>query len=239
MWTDRRIQTAFSKPTLISNIISPETQIQNIFSAVRAKDIDPTIANSSAVLFSVDSTAPTARKKEKTKQTPAFTAGGNNDADMATPTRLLVFPPKTDKQTPIPDGIAMAIPVIKPVASPLICISFVGHSLAASDVKEPQIPTNAPMNTHPKSDNVSLARDRQTRGQSKIRLPNVRPVVTARQQFVLSMRRWCNQARHCSDYVPSTGPMMGDTNMDATITTVLLVMRPTPAKILAMVKSAM
>mmetsp|Transcript_880 Transcript_880/g.1641 ORF Transcript_880/g.1641 Transcript_880/m.1641 type:complete len:213 (-) Transcript_880:1057-1695(-) len=141
---------------------------------------------------------------------PAFTAGGNREAEIATPTRLPVFPPKIDKLTPIPDGIAMAIPVYKPSTSPRICISLVGQSSALSvnpAVKAMETPTKIQI---PRAYISTLNEDRAS-GQSRIRPPKV---------------------------IPRTGPMMGDTSIDATITTVLLVANPTPASILAIITRA-
>ena len=40
------------------------------------------------------------------KQLPVFTAGGRREAEIATPTRELVFAPRTDRATPTPEGIA-------------------------------------------------------------------------------------------------------------------------------------
>ena len=40
---------------------------------------------------------------------PVFTAGGNKDAEIATPTKLLVLFPNTDNATPIPLGNAIKI----------------------------------------------------------------------------------------------------------------------------------
>jgi len=40
----------------------------------------------------------------------ALTAGGRRDADMATPTRDPVLPPRIDRATPAPDGRAMSTP---------------------------------------------------------------------------------------------------------------------------------
>lgn len=40
----------------------------------------------------------------------AFTAGGNKEADMATPTSEAVYSPKTARATPAPLGIATKTP---------------------------------------------------------------------------------------------------------------------------------
>lgn len=107
-------------------------------------------------------------------------------------------------------GIAIAIPVIKPVISPREPISSVGHSSAIGendDAKPMTAPTKTAINRAPSS----LRADDLARDQSTTRLPNV---------------------------IPMTGPMMGDTNILATMTTVESVMSPMPAKIEAMTKSA-
>jgi hypothetical protein len=49
-----------------------------------------------------------------------LTAGANNDADIATPTKEPVLPPNTDKATPAPDGSAMQTPTHKPRVIPLV-----------------------------------------------------------------------------------------------------------------------
>jgi hypothetical protein len=107
-------------------------------------------------------------------------------------------------------GIAIAIPVIKPVISPREPISSVGHSSAIGendDAKPMTAPTKTAINKAPSS----LRADDLVRDQSTTRLPKV---------------------------IPMTGPMMGDTNILATIITVESVMSPMPAKIEAMTKSA-
>mmetsp|Transcript_19931 Transcript_19931/g.56462 ORF Transcript_19931/g.56462 Transcript_19931/m.56462 type:complete len:426 (-) Transcript_19931:1099-2376(-) len=194
--------------SLISNMTNPATQMHRILTTVRAKEIAPMMAKSLASLPLSESTAPEWRIAAYTQHTPEFTAGGNSDAEMATPTKLPVFPPRMPRQTPIPDGIAIAIPVSKPESSPRISISLVGQSSSANGLNAATTPTRAPTTTHPRSARHSFCRDCLTKGQSLMRLPNVRP---------------------------RTGPMMGDTSILATITTVLFVMRPTPARMLAIV----
>mmetsp|Transcript_29257 Transcript_29257/g.55270 ORF Transcript_29257/g.55270 Transcript_29257/m.55270 type:complete len:104 (-) Transcript_29257:984-1295(-) len=61
------------------------------------------------------------------QQSPAFTAGGSSEADIATPTRLDVLFPKVLSATPMPLGIAITIPVTRPATSPREDISLVGH----------------------------------------------------------------------------------------------------------------
>mmetsp|Transcript_2236 Transcript_2236/g.3109 ORF Transcript_2236/g.3109 Transcript_2236/m.3109 type:complete len:292 (-) Transcript_2236:177-1052(-) len=198
--------------SLISNMTKPDTQIHRILSAVSPNEILPMTAYSTAPISFPDCTAPSSKRSEYMKQTPVLTAGGRREADIATPTRLLVFPPNTDKQTPIPEGMAMAIPVMRPLVSPRLSISVVGHVSSAICVKAPHRPTMTPTKTQPSKAMISLKKDSRTRGQSPMRLPNVRP---------------------------NTGPIIGDTSMDATMTTVLFMMSPTPARILAMTRSDM
>ena len=50
----------------------------------------------------------------------ALTAGGNSEADMATPTSEPVLPPNMDSATPAPDGSAIATPTPSPRARPLL-----------------------------------------------------------------------------------------------------------------------
>lgn len=49
----------------------------------------------------------------------AFTAGGSNEADMATPTNEPALPPNTDKATPIPEAKAISKPGTRPRKTPL------------------------------------------------------------------------------------------------------------------------
>ena len=48
-----------------------------------------------------------------------LTAGGNNEAEIATPTKELTPPVVTANATPHPLGIAITAPIISPEASPL------------------------------------------------------------------------------------------------------------------------
>jgi hypothetical protein len=52
-------------------------------------------------------------------QLTELTAGGSNEADIATPTREPVLPPNTDNATPAPDGNAMQTPTHKLRVIPL------------------------------------------------------------------------------------------------------------------------
>lgn len=56
-----------------------------------------------------------------------MTAGGSNDADIATPTKLLIFVVRLETATPTPDGIAMKAPIHNPLNNPLLVISADGH----------------------------------------------------------------------------------------------------------------
>lgn len=53
-------------------------------------------------------------------ENPEFTNGGSRAADIATPTRLDVLFPSTDKATPIPDGRAINSPINNDSGLPLI-----------------------------------------------------------------------------------------------------------------------
>mmetsp|Transcript_37720 Transcript_37720/g.91636 ORF Transcript_37720/g.91636 Transcript_37720/m.91636 type:complete len:200 (-) Transcript_37720:1289-1888(-) len=187
------------------NMTIPKTQMHKILTNVSAKEIAPIVIKSSSL-----ETAPARMSMACAQQIPALTAGGSKEAEIATPTKEEVLLPKMDKATPMPLGIAMAIPVINPPTSPRDDISSVGQSSAYWEKAEAN-PTTAPVKTAIKSAPTSTAAEARANFQSKTRLPNV---------------------------IPMTGPIMGDTNMLATITTVELVMRPTPARILAMSKSA-
>ena len=44
------------------------------------------------------------------QNSPALTAGGKREAEMATPTIKPVLSPKTERATPAPDGTAMSTP---------------------------------------------------------------------------------------------------------------------------------
>lgn len=148
--------------------------MQRMFTTVKPNEMPPITAKSFASSPLPDETVPVWRKIAYTKQIPEFTAGGRSDAEIATPTRLEVFPPKIDKQTAIPEGIAIAMPVSKPVASPLICISLVGHVSSARLVKEAPSPTNTPITTHPISASNSFTKPVLMSGRSRIRVPKVR-----------------------------------------------------------------
>ena len=59
---------------------------------------------------------------------PVFTAGGSKEAEIATPTMDPEFPPRTERATPTPLGIAIATPTSKPEVSVREDISLVGQS---------------------------------------------------------------------------------------------------------------
>ena len=61
------------------------------------------------------------------QNSPAFTAGGSREADMATPTMDPVLSPKTDRATPAPEGMAINAPTHKALNRPRDTISSVGH----------------------------------------------------------------------------------------------------------------
>ncbi len=61
------------------------------------------------------------------QSSPALTAGGKRDADMATPTIDPALFPRTERATPAPEGIAIATPTNRALNCPLCIISLVGH----------------------------------------------------------------------------------------------------------------
>eukprot|EP00039_Didymoeca_costata_P005294 m.80320 g.80320 ORF g.80320 m.80320 type:complete len:102 (-) comp12752_c0_seq1:2342-2647(-) len=58
---------------------------------------------------------------------PAFTAGGNSEALMATPTKPPAFPAVTDIATPTPEGTAMPKPTASDIGSPREVMNSVGQ----------------------------------------------------------------------------------------------------------------
>ncbi len=58
----------------------------------------------------------------------ALTAGGSREAEMATPTKEPVLPPRMEKATPAPEGMAMRMPTHRLRVIPRACISDVGHA---------------------------------------------------------------------------------------------------------------
>lgn len=63
----------------------------------------------------------TVSKKEVVTLTE-FTAGGNNDADIATPTKEPWLFPNTDRATAIPEAKAITAPVAKLLGNPLLTL---------------------------------------------------------------------------------------------------------------------
>lgn len=61
-------------------------------------------------------------------RTPEFTAGGSNDAEIATPTNDPIFSPSIEMATAAPDGIAMKIPTTSEWISHRDNISLVSPS---------------------------------------------------------------------------------------------------------------
>ena len=49
-------------------------------------------------------------KTASAQNSPALTAGGKSEADIATPPIEPVLPPNTERATPAPDGIAIRAP---------------------------------------------------------------------------------------------------------------------------------
>ena len=126
---------------------------------------------------------------------------------MATPTRLDVLSDKMDKATPTPDGVAIAIPVNIPTTVPRPAISFVGqnHSSCASNAINIH-PVTKPTAIHINKDAISFIIPCHTNDLFSIMAPNV---------------------------IANIGPIIGDTNILATITTVLFEANPTAANIAA------
>lgn len=58
----------------------------------------------------------------------AFTAGGNNEADIATPTSDAIFSPKIAIATAAPDGIAVNAPITSEWISHLCVKEWNGYS---------------------------------------------------------------------------------------------------------------
>ena len=103
---------------------------------------------------------------------PEFTAGGKRLAEIATPTREAVLLPSMDKATPIPLGIAMQMPVTRPIGSPRDNISFVGQSSAPllnDDVK----PMAPPIATERSNATASFIDEDLASAQSFTLAPNV------------------------------------------------------------------
>ena len=144
---------------------------------------------------------------------PALTAGGKSEADIATPTIDPVLSPKTERATPAPDGIAINAPTPRARNCPLDIISLVGHCVTpytSSHVLNISPSTN-PMKIIKRSDIASCFMPLFLNSLSDITLPNIPPKI---------------------------GPMIGDTNIDATRTTELFSTKPKKAIILARQTSA-
>ena len=109
---------------------------------------------------------------ECAQQMPLFTAGGNSDAEIATPTRDAVLLPSMDKATPMPLGIAMHIPVTRPIGSPRDSISFVGQS-SAPLLKDDVNPIAPPIATEISNATTSLIDEDLASAQSFTLAPNV------------------------------------------------------------------
>lgn len=106
-------------------------------------------------------------------------------------------------------GTAIAIPVINPVMSPRELISSFGQfSPKDQDEANPMI---APIKIAIDKAPTSTKAEDLASFQSRTRVPNV---------------------------IPMTGPIIGETNILATMTTVESTINPIPARILAMIKSA-
>mmetsp|Transcript_15323 Transcript_15323/g.24951 ORF Transcript_15323/g.24951 Transcript_15323/m.24951 type:complete len:221 (-) Transcript_15323:3367-4029(-) len=199
--------------SLILNINTPAIQIHMIFAMVNNRlqqapaTIDLTVRSPGSIpvtvvllklMYSVAWSVAIASK------TPVFTAGGRSEAEIATPTRLDVLFPRTDKATPTPEGMAMHIPTTTDIPDARLHISEVGHvsPLTGAAQRPPTYPTAQHMSSPTSSENSPFLIKRVSN--------MVNPKVTAR-----------------------IGPINGLTSIDATITTTLFVTKPIQAKILA------
>jgi hypothetical protein len=135
--------------------------------------------------------------------TPASTAGGNNDAEMATPTRDAVCSSKIDTATPRPEKNATGRAIKKLLKFPLFAISAVGH-FSASDVHPVHAPITIPIAIQNSRLMHSLRSDFRTNAQFQMIVPYPSPI---------------------------QGPMIGETNLLAMIVVILFATSPRPANI--------
>mmetsp|Transcript_7656 Transcript_7656/g.24541 ORF Transcript_7656/g.24541 Transcript_7656/m.24541 type:complete len:219 (-) Transcript_7656:639-1295(-) len=187
---------------------SEEITMQATFITVSRNEIAP-----SPIIFSAPtpSSSTAYRYVAWAKRRPVLTAGGSSDAEIATPTSEDRLPASTDSATPKPDASAMAKPVPRPITSPRLDISYVGQLYALS----PPAATKMKPIMYPSSSSSA-------RSLSSVITPCLISFqsLTARPKVIARM-----------------GPMMGDTSMDATMKTVLLVPRPMPATMPATIAS--
>lgn len=92
-----------------------------MFTNVRQRDAVPSLTNSRGLVTAHrDSCTGTIRRtNDMAQRSPALTAGGSKEAEIATPTRDAVYSPSTANATPAPLGIAIAIPTHKECSSHL------------------------------------------------------------------------------------------------------------------------
>ena len=147
------------------------------------------------------------------QNSPAFTAGGKSEADMATPTIDPALFDNTERATPAPEGIAIRAPTQRALACPRCIISVVGHLVTPYDSIHGQkiIPYTKPMSTQIISDITSYFIPRFLSGLSEITAPKI---------------------------PANIGPIIGETNMDATVTTELFSTKPKKEIVLARITRA-
>ena len=147
------------------------------------------------------------------KRYPAFTAGGNKDAEIATPTMEEVFSPNTDKAAAAPDAIAINMSNAISFVPPLCAICFVIYipvSFLCID--------SIPMKSNPQ--------------RSPVRIQSIRDTNPFLIPLFLSFLSEITQPNS----IAKIGPIIGDTSIEATITTELSESKPNRAIKLAKIK---
>lgn len=136
-----------------------------------------------------------------------LTAGGNSEAEMATPTSEPILPPKIPIAAAAPDGIAVNTPTISECNSHLDRISSVRPSpmLYLSSVVQTTMPKMKPTKTAVQMPNNSLIMPKRNRDLSLITVPKM---------------------------VAIMGPISGDTNMLEAKNIVLFSIKPKAARTL-------
>ena len=137
------------------------------------------------------------------QRNPAFTAGGSNDAEIATPTIEDVFSPNTDKAAAAPDATAITMSNAISFVVPLVVISFVINVPGSASY-----PDSPAMNKNPKKNPVKIHRMMDTN-------PFFIPLF-------LNLLSEITQP----NIMANIGPIIGDTSIEATITTVLSSSKP-------------
>jgi len=204
---DQNVDLSLSGATSFSlNISTPDAHMHRMLTTVSAKLMLPVLAQSAAVQFSLPTNArPSSNfmSAATAQHMPALTAGGRRLADIATPTSDEVLFPSVERATPAPDGTAMAMPVRRPATSPLEDISEVGQVEVKRSPSTHTTPRMTPRRQHIRRDVTSVLAPLRISDDDRMTWPKDRA---------------------------STGPMMGDTSMLATITTVFSLIKPIPAR---------